>query len=56
MQGNTENIMDSIGAMAEMTALYRRNLAKQGVPDEEAVRYTVAFVAAMMGGGQSGQA
>jgi hypothetical protein len=42
--------------MAEMTALYRKGLLDQGVPPDEAVKYTAAFITAMMGGGKSGQA
>nr|DAD62478.1 MAG TPA: hypothetical protein [Caudoviricetes sp.] len=39
-----------------MTALYRKGLLDQGVPPDEAVKYTAAFITAMMGGGKSGQA
>lgn len=51
-----QELIDSVGAMAEMTALYRKGLLAQGVPPGEAVKYTAAFIAAALGGGKSGQA
>ena len=56
MNEKLKELVNAVGALAEMTALYRKNLAEQGVPDNEAVRYTAAFVATMMGGGKNGEA
>lgn len=50
------DLINSVGAMAEMTALYRKGLLEQEIPPDEAVKYTQAFIAAVMGGGKSGQA
>ena len=51
MQNDIEQLIASVGAIAEITALYKRSLTEQGIPDGEAIRYTVAFVTAVMGGG-----
>lgn len=51
-----QELINSVGAMAEMTALYRNGLLGQGIPLTEAVKYTAAFITAVMGGGKSGQA
>lgn len=50
-----QELINSVGAMAEMTALYRKGLLAQGVPSDEAVKYTAAFIAAALGGGKSEQ-
>lgn len=56
MQDEIDKLVDSVGAMAEMTALYRKGLLEQHIPPDEAVKYTQAFITAVMGGGKSGQA
>lgn len=48
--------INSVGAMAEMTTLYRKGLLNQGISPNKAIKYTAAFVAATLGGGKSGQA
>lgn len=50
-----QELINSVGAMAEMTALYQNELVDRGIPEEEVVAYTATFVAATLGGGKSGQ-
>lgn len=50
-----QELIDSVGEMAELTALYRNGLIDHGIPEEEVVAYTATFVAATLGGGKSGQ-
>lgn len=52
---NLQELIDSVGAMDEMTALYRKGLLDQGIPPDEAVKYTAAFIAAVMGGARHGE-
>lgn len=56
MQDEIKKLIASVGAMAEMTALYRKGLLDQGIPPDEVMKYTQAFIALFMGGGKSGQA
>lgn len=56
MQDEINKLIDSVGAMAEMTALYRKGLLDQGIPPAEVTRYTQAFIMTILGGGKSGQA
>lgn len=56
MQDEINKLVASVGAMAEMTALYRKGLLDHGIPPAEAVKYTAAFITAVIGGGKSGQA
>lgn len=49
-----QELINSVGAMAEMTALYRNELVNRGIPEEEVVAYTETFVAAMLGGSRHG--
>lgn len=49
-----QELINSVGAMAEMTALYRKGLSEQGIPEKEAIQYTAAFIASVMGGGKGG--
>lgn len=51
-----QELIHSVGAMAEMTALYRAGLLKQNIPEKEVIQYTAAFIAATLGGGKGGQA
>lgn len=53
---NLQELINSVGTMAEMTALYRNGLLEQNIPPDETVKYTQAFIAAVMGGAKSGQA
>ena len=39
-----ETIMNNVGAMAEVTALFYTTLVKNGVPDERALSITFAFI------------
>ena len=39
-----KNILNAIGAMAEMTFLFRDTLRSKGVPDEEAIELTKAYM------------
>lgn len=41
---NLKNLVNALGAMAEMAAIFRAGLGHQGVPDEEAVELTKAFL------------
>lgn len=50
-----QELINSVGAMAEMTALYRKGLFEQGIPEKEVIQYTAAFIAATLGGGKGGQ-
>lgn len=56
MLDEINKLIASFGAMAEITALYRKGLLEQGIPTDEAAKYVQAFIAAVMGGGKSGQA
>lgn len=49
-----QELIDSVGAMAELTALYRNGLIDHGIPEEEVVAYTATFVAATLGGSRHG--
>lgn len=50
-----QELINSVGAMAEMTALYRVGLLKQNIPEKEVIQYTAAFIAAVMGGARHGE-
>ena len=39
-----ETIMNNVGAMAEVTALFYTTLVKNGVPDERALSITLGFI------------
>lgn len=39
-----KNFMNAIGALAEMTCLFRDTLRSKGVPDDEAVELTKAYM------------
>lgn len=56
--GGLKNLIDSIGALAEMTAIYRKSLIEQEIPIMEVKQYTAAFIVAAFsnGGGKNGQA
>lgn len=38
------SLINAIGAMAEMTVIFRAGLRNQGVPDDEAMQLTQAFM------------
>ena len=39
-----KKLIHAIGAMAEMSAIFRLGLRNQGVPDDEALKLTQAFL------------
>lgn len=49
-----QELINSVGAMAELTVLYRNELVNREIPEKEVVAYTATFVAAMLGGGKGG--
>lgn len=44
-----QDIINSVGALAEMTAIYRTGLLNQNIPKKEVIQYTVAFITATFG-------
>lgn len=60
MQDEINKLIASVGAMAEMTALYRDELLKRNVSRQETIYYVNSFIrtvfAVSNGGGNSGQA
>lgn len=49
-----QELINSVGAMAELTVLCRKELLNKGIPAVEIKDYTKAFIAAMLGGGKGG--
>lgn len=49
-----QELINSVGAMAEMTVLYRAGLLRKNIPEKEVIQYTVAFIAATLGGSRHG--
>lgn len=41
---NLKNLVNAIGGMAEMAAIFRAGLKHQGIPDDEALQLTQAFL------------
>lgn len=53
MESYYKNILESVKTLAAVTVLYREGLKEQDIPDEEVERYTLAFVTAIIGGGNN---